>query len=78
MMWIPVNKKTKQHQPAITDSEKSEWLKNPFYADRFTFQAVPGSDKPKAPEPVEAKRTDKNTIELEWVADGKKSKNPLD
>jgi hypothetical protein len=52
MMWIPVNKKTKQHQPAITDAEKSEWLSNPFYAERFTFQAVPGSDKAKAPEPV--------------------------
>jgi hypothetical protein len=55
MMWIPVNKKTKQHQPAITDAEKAEWLKNEFYASRFTFQAVPGSDKAKAPEPIEAK-----------------------
>ena len=54
MMWIPVNKKTKQPQPAITDAEKSEWLSNPFYAGRFTFQAVPGSEKP-APAPVEAK-----------------------
>ncbi len=56
MMWIPVNKKTKQHQPAITDAEKAEWLKNEFYASRFTFQAVQGSDKAKAPDPVEAKQ----------------------
>ena len=40
---------------AITEAEKAEWLKNEFYASRFTFQAVPGSDKAKAPEPIEAK-----------------------
>ena len=55
MMWIPVNKKTKQHQPAITDAEKNESLKNEFYASRFTFQAVQGSDKATDPEPIEAK-----------------------
>jgi len=55
MMWIPVNKKTGQKQPAITESEKNEWLKNEFYASRFRFELVPGSDKAKAPDPVEAK-----------------------
>ena len=55
-MWIPVNKKTGQKQPAITEAEKAEWLKNEFYASRFTFQAVPGSDKAKAPEPTEARQ----------------------
>ena len=58
MNWIPVNKKTGQKQPAITDAEKAEMLKSEFYSSRFHFHAVPGSDKPKAPEPVEAKKAD--------------------
>jgi len=62
MMWIPVNKKNGAKQPAITDSEKNEWLKNEFYASRFNFQAVPGSEK-SAPPPVEAKTIDHKTKE---------------
>lgn len=56
-MWIPVNKKTglPAHEP-ITDAEKSEWLKSSFYAERFRFELVPGSDKAKAPDPVEARQ----------------------
>jgi len=55
MLWTPVNKKTKQVLPAITDAEKAEWLASEFYAGRFNFQAVPGSDKQAAPPPIEAK-----------------------
>lgn len=53
-MWIPVNKKTGQKQPAITDAERSELMKSEFYANIFNFHAVPGSEK-SAPAPVEAK-----------------------
>lgn len=55
MLWTPVNKKTKQVLPAITDAEKAEWLASEFYSSRFNFQAVPGSDKQPAPPPIEAK-----------------------
>lgn len=64
-MWIPVNKKTRLPQPAITDAEKNEWLKSEFYSSRFNFQAVPGSEKQVAPPPIEAKQAPQKSKEEE-------------
>lgn len=57
--WIPTNKVTGASYPAITDEEKAAHLADPFYATKFRYSLVPGSDKPKASEPVEAKKVEK-------------------
>lgn len=56
MLWIPKNKKTGKEYPAITDAEKADYLKDPLLAPKYTFIAVPGSDKQPAPPPSEAKQ----------------------
>ena len=57
--WIPTNKKTGFSYPAISDKEKEEQLADPFLASKFKFQLVPGSDRPKVSEPIEAKKVEK-------------------
>ena len=69
-MWIPINIKTGQEYPAISDKEKAEWEADPMInggaRKRYKFKpateaAVPApapqpKTKKEAPLPVEAKR----------------------
>ena len=56
MLWNAKNKKTGKVYPDFTDEQKAGYQNDPNLRDRYVFTAVPGSDKPKAPEPVEAKK----------------------
>jgi hypothetical protein len=58
MLWIPTNKQTQIEYPAITDEEKNEYMKDELYMSKYTLAPMPGSDKPKAPDPIEAKKSD--------------------
>ena len=44
-MWIPKNKKTGQEYAPIADSEKAEWLNDPYIKTRYTFRQI-------APDPI--------------------------
>ena len=59
MLWIPRNKQTGVEYPAITDEEKAEYMKDELYMSKYMLTPVPGSDKPKAPPPIEAKAIEK-------------------
>lgn len=54
-LWIPKNKKTGMEYPPFTDAEKAAYMADPLLAAKYTFTAVPGSDKQPAPAPIEAK-----------------------
>lgn len=54
-MWIPTNIKTGIAYPPITDSEKSEWEKDPNIAGKYRFAKAPEA-RPKPLEPFESKK----------------------
>lgn len=55
MLWTATNKKTGIDYGPYTDEEKAEYLKDEYFMLKHTLAPVPGSDKPKAPAPIEAK-----------------------
>lgn len=55
MLWTATNKMTGVEYGPYTDEEKAEYLKDEYFMLKHTLAPVPGSDKPKAPAPVEAK-----------------------
>jgi len=59
MLWIPVNKTTGVEYPAINDEQKKAHDNDPNIASRYRYKVVPGSEKPPAAAPVDAKRVEK-------------------
>lgn len=57
-LWIAKNKRTGKEYPNFTDEEKAAYLADPILSGKYTFTVMPGSDKARAPEPLEARKVD--------------------